>query len=123
MIVESHHVSALRRQQSIAVLFVALVTASACSRGAGSARDTANATSTSPEQPAVSHLSVAGDSLRFVQHDDNLPVGFPASGKPLLIKNPYESDKAAISTGGAANELLKVPTADAAMTAMVARRA
>jgi cytochrome c oxidase cbb3-type subunit III len=73
---------------------------SACNRGSGARSDTANATSASREQPAVSHLLVAGDSLRFVQHDDNLPVGFPASVKPLVIKNPYEGDKAAINTGG-----------------------
>jgi cytochrome c oxidase cbb3-type subunit III len=78
----------------------AFVLFSACNRGAGARDDTANAISASPDQPAVSHLLVAGDSLRFIQHDDNLPVGFPASVKSLVIKNPYEGDKAAISTGG-----------------------
>jgi cytochrome c oxidase cbb3-type subunit 3 len=98
---KSHHVSVLR-ERSIAAL-CALFVLSSCTRSAGSPGDTAaltSASSTSPEQPAVSHLLVAGDSLRFIQHDENLPVGFPASVKPLLIKNPYEGDKAAISTGG-----------------------
>ena len=87
------------RRRSVAALS-ALVVFSACNRGAGARGDTANAISASPEQPAASHLLVAGDSLRFVQHDDNLPVGFPASVKPLVIRNPYEGDKAAITTGG-----------------------
>jgi cytochrome c oxidase cbb3-type subunit 3 len=87
------------RRRSVAALS-ALVVFSACNRGAGARGDTANAISASPEQPTASHLLVAGDSLRFVQHDDNLPVGFPASVKPLVIRNPYEGDKAAITTGG-----------------------
>ena len=76
---------------------------SACKRVGGSAGDTATATTTStvsPEQPAVSHVLVAGDSLRFIQHDENLPVGFPSRVKPLLVKNPYEGDKSAIGIGG-----------------------
>ena len=101
MIIRSQHVSVLR-ERSIAAL-CALSVLSACTRSGGSPGDASTSTSassTSPEQPAVSHLLVAGDSLRFIQHDENLPVGFPASVKPLLIKNPYEGDKAAISTGG-----------------------
>jgi cytochrome c oxidase cbb3-type subunit 3 len=45
-------------------------------------------------------MLVAGDSLRFIQHDENLPAGFPSSVKPLLLKNPYEGDKSATSQGG-----------------------
>ena len=98
---QSPHVSVLR-ERSIAAL-CALSVVYSCTRSSGSPGDTAastSASSTSREQPAVSHLLVAGDSLRFIQHDENLPVGFPASVKPLLIKNPYEDDKTAISTGG-----------------------
>lgn len=40
-----------------------------------------------------------GDSLRFVQHDENFAVGFPLAGKFLNLRNPYEGDKKAISTG------------------------
>jgi cytochrome c oxidase cbb3-type subunit III len=98
MRIQSHHVSVLRGCPITALC--AFVVFSACNRGAGTRSDTANATSTSPEQPAVSHVYVAGDSLRLIAHDEILPVGFPASVKPLLIKNPYEGDKAAISTGG-----------------------
>jgi mono/diheme cytochrome c family protein len=55
----------------------------------------ASATSDSTE----SKLLVAGDSLRFIQHDENLPAGFPLGVKPIAVKNPYEGDKKAISTG------------------------
>jgi cytochrome c oxidase cbb3-type subunit 3 len=98
MRIQSDRGSILRRR-AVAVL-CAFVVFSACSREVGARADTANATSTSQEQPAVSQLYVAGDSLRLIAHDEILPVGFPASAKPLLIKNPYEGDKAAISTGG-----------------------
>jgi mono/diheme cytochrome c family protein len=64
----------------------------ACGGGAESGRDTTAASS--------SHLVVAGDSLRFMQHDDNLPAGFPSQVKPVLIRNPYEGDKNATVTGG-----------------------
>jgi cytochrome c oxidase cbb3-type subunit III len=78
-----------------------LCAAIACSRGAESARDTTAASSSaSAGQPAISHLVVAGDSLRFMQHDDNLPAGFPSQIKPVLIRNPYEGDKNATATGG-----------------------
>ena len=97
MRMQSHHVS-VEWGRAIAVLF-ACFAFSACERGAGARSDTANAASASPEQPAASHVYVAGDSLRLIAHDENLPAGFPAAVKPLLIKNPYEGDKAAISTG------------------------
>jgi hypothetical protein len=49
---------------------------------------------------AASHLLVAGDSLRFIEHPENLPAGFPSSIKPLLVPNPYEGDGRAITVGG-----------------------
>jgi len=78
----------------------AVVALSACTQSASDRSDTAKVTSKSPDQPAVSQMYVAGDSLRLMAHDEILPVGFPASAKPLQIKNPYEGDKAAITTGG-----------------------
>jgi len=73
----------------------------ACSRETESGRDTTAVSSSAPaEQPAVSHLVVAGDSLRFMQHDENLPAGFPSQVKPVLIRNPYEGDENAAATGG-----------------------
>jgi mono/diheme cytochrome c family protein len=78
-----------------------LCIAIACSRGAESGRDTTVASSSAPtEQPGVSHLVVAGDSLRFMQHEENLPAGFPSQAKPVLIRKPYEGDKNATATGG-----------------------
>jgi mono/diheme cytochrome c family protein len=80
------------------VALCALCLLQACNRGTSSA-DTTSAKTASPEQSAVSHLLVAGDSLRFIQHDENLPAGFPLQAKPLLVKNPYEGDKSAINQG------------------------
>lgn len=76
----------------------------ACNAPGGQQTDTAgNAASgtarTSADSPGV-HLLVAGDSLRFIEHSENLPAGFPSSIKPIPVKNPYEGDKSAIATGG-----------------------
>ena len=93
----------MRNQTSrrwVELLCAALVVA-ACQR-AGERSDTSEtaASSTAPGQNATSHLLVAGDSLRFIEHEDNLPAGFPSQTKPLLVTNPYEGDKRAISVGG-----------------------
>jgi len=56
--------------------------------------------STSPVESSTDRLLVAGDSLRFIEHPENLPAGFPSSIKPLLVSNPYEGDKRAITVGG-----------------------
>ena len=73
-----------------------------CKRGISSGTDDSAASSSpaSAQQSNTSHLLVAGDSLRFVQHDENLPAGFPLGSAPLAVKNPYEGDKKAIGTGG-----------------------
>jgi mono/diheme cytochrome c family protein len=61
----------------------------------------AAATASSTEQTRMSSsLIVTGDSLRFVEHEENLPPGFPSTIKTVAIKNPYERDKQAITTGG-----------------------
>jgi len=57
------------------------------------------AASSTPAEQTTSKLLVAGDSLRFIQHDENLPVGFPLGVTSITVKNPYEGDKKAISTG------------------------
>jgi cytochrome c oxidase cbb3-type subunit 3 len=84
----------------IALLCSAL-TVVACQRG-GQGSDTSEtaASSTSPSQSDTSHLLVAGDSLRFIEHADNLPAGFPSQTKALLVTNPYEGDKRATTVGG-----------------------
>lgn len=76
----------------------------ACQDRTGERSDTAvpvaASSAMSTEQNATSRLLVAGDSLRFIEHAENLPVGFPSQLKPLLVKNPYEEDKRAIAVGG-----------------------
>jgi cytochrome c oxidase cbb3-type subunit III len=75
-----------------------------CERGAGDRGGTSGAIGTSPsstiEPGSTSGLLVAGDSLRFIEHPENLPAGFPSQVKPLLVTNPYEGDKRAITVGG-----------------------
>jgi cytochrome c oxidase cbb3-type subunit 3 len=75
----------------------------ACRNNAGAGADTsivsASASSTLPEQGSESNLLVAGDSLRFIEHPENLPAGFPLMTKALPIKNPYEGDKTAVAKG------------------------
>lgn len=87
------------------LMLCAAWTVAGCERGADERSDTsgsigASASSTSPEQSTTSHLLVAGDSLRFIEHPENLPAGFPSSLKPLLVTNPFEGDGRAITLGG-----------------------
>lgn len=44
-------------------------------------------------------LQVAGDTLRFVVHEEHIPVGMPSRGRPLTLTNPFEGDRSAIATG------------------------
>ena len=73
---------------------------SAGERGDASGATTASGSPVSPEQNATSRLLIAGDSLRFIEHPEILPAGFPSSLKPLLVQNPYEGDTRAIGVGG-----------------------
>ena len=72
------------------------------SRDTATAGETTSAsTSASPRgDSSATNLFVAGDSLRFIEHADNLPAGFPLSVKPVPIRNPYEGDRNAVTTGG-----------------------
>ena len=72
------------------------------SRDTATAGETTSAsTSASPRgDSSATNLLVAGDSLRFIEHADNLPAGFPLSVKPVAIRNPYEGDRNAVTTGG-----------------------
>src|SRR3954462_3157545 len=47
----------------------------------------------------TSHLTVAGDSLRLMTHEENLPPGFPLGVNPIAVSNPYEGKKDAIHMG------------------------
>jgi len=73
-----------------------------CRDNSASRTDTSGsaAVASSTAQQSTSQLLVAGDSLRLLEHPDNLPAGFPLSVKPVAVKNPYEGDKNAIATGG-----------------------
>jgi cytochrome c551/c552 len=86
------------------LLLSALCIAIACRNNAGAVGDTstitASASTTAPEQEEPSHLLVAGDSLRLIEHPEILPAGFPLQVKPLPIENPYEGGKRAIASGG-----------------------
>jgi len=105
--------------RSAFILLSALCVTIACRNNAGTAGDTsavgAAASSTSPEQNATSHLLVAGDSLRFIEHPENLPAGFPMAVKALPIKNLYEGSGAMGPTfqdgrwhfGGSAGEVFE----------------
>ena len=87
------------------LMFCGACAVAGCQRSGGERSDStgsfaASASSTSAEQSTTSHLLVAGDSLRFIEHPENLPAGFPSSIRPLLVTNPYEGDRQAITTGG-----------------------
>jgi mono/diheme cytochrome c family protein len=87
------------------LMFCGVCAVAGCQRSGGERSDTAgsftaSASSTSAEQSTTSHLLVAGDSLRFIEHPENLPAGFPSAIRPLLVTNPYEGDRRAITVGG-----------------------
>ncbi len=41
----------------------------------------------------------AEDSLRFVEHPDTYPVGWPSKDRPLALVNPFERDARALAMG------------------------
>lgn len=83
------------RVMRAAVLVAALT---ACGTQKIAQQDTATVAAVSSTGSAGT-LFVAGDSLRFVEHPEILPAGFPLGVKPIQIKNPYEGDKGAVATG------------------------
>ena len=84
------------------LMLCAAWTAAGCERGAdeGSDKSGSIGAPASGEQSTTSHLLIAGDSLRFIEHPENLAAGFPSSLKPLLVTNPFEGDARAITVGG-----------------------
>ena len=85
------------------LLLPVLCGAAACGGGTGARSDTSAVTTSASSSPALAstdRLFVAGDSLRFLEHPENLPAGFPSQGQPVPMKNPYEGDKRAIGVGG-----------------------
>ena len=43
--------------------------------------------------------AVAADTIRFVDHPDTYPIGWPTNGVPLSLSNPFERDAKALATG------------------------
>jgi mono/diheme cytochrome c family protein len=89
---------------TLCVLAAAALLAGGC-RNASPANPNANdstaaSSSTPNNQDATSHYLVAGDNLRLIQHDENLPPGFPLGVTPVAVKNPHEGDKKATAMGG-----------------------
>jgi len=39
------------------------------------------------------------DTLRFVAHEEYIPVGLPSRARPLSLRNPFEGNREAIATG------------------------
>lgn len=85
--------------QSRPSFIVITVLAAACTTYSPSKSDTTETAPASVES-STSHYTDGGDSMRFVMHDENLPPGFPMSGRLAELTNPYENDKAAVATGG-----------------------
>jgi cytochrome c oxidase cbb3-type subunit 3 len=56
-------------------------------------------TATKPAATSGRGYVDGGDSMRFVAHDENLPIGFPLSARALTLTNPYEGDKRALGVG------------------------
>jgi len=52
-----------------------------------------------PASPRPRGYVDGGDSMRFIDHPENLPVGFPPSARAWTLTNPHEGDKNAIATG------------------------
>ena len=55
------------------------------------------ATDVSGARPVRPQLG--GDTLRFVVHDEYIPVGMPSRARPWTLTNPYEGDRSAVATG------------------------
>ena len=89
----------LARLRSLAALCLVVACRSNVGSGADTSGVSAAASSTPDQQSGSTQLTVAGDSLRLMQHDENLPAGFPLGVKPITVRNPYEGDKKAVATG------------------------
>src|SRR3954462_4823412 len=84
------------KRSGIGVGFLVVLTTVACQRAPATvgAQD-----SSATPRVETSHLTVAGDSLRLMTHEENLPAGFPLGVKPIAVGNPYEGNKDATHMG------------------------
>ena len=55
------------------------------------------ATDVSGARPVRPQL--AADTMRFVVHDEYIPVGMPSRARPWTLTNPFEGDRTAVATG------------------------
>ncbi len=59
----------------------------------GTSRDASAAPS------AAMTATAATDTLRFVEHPDTYPIGWPSNATPLVLTNPFERNAQALATG------------------------
>jgi mono/diheme cytochrome c family protein len=71
----------------------------ACTTYIPPANGSADSARAIPAESSASHYLDGGDSLRIIAHDENLPPGFPMSGKLVTLTNPYEHDRRALAMG------------------------
>ncbi|MBL0170579.1 MAG: c-type cytochrome [Gemmatimonadaceae bacterium] len=48
---------------------------------------------------APTSRDAASDTIRFVEHPETYPIGWPTVGVPLALTNPFEHDAKALATG------------------------
>jgi mono/diheme cytochrome c family protein len=54
----------------------------------------------SPDAAAAPAMRAApADTLRFVEHPETYPIGWPSTATPLVLTNPFERDAKAQATG------------------------
>jgi mono/diheme cytochrome c family protein len=92
-------VTILAASTKACALMVAMCAVSSCRDSNAAPPNLARQTLLPAPQAKGTRYTDGGDSLRFVSHDENLPVGFPMGGKVLNLRNPYEGNKGAIATG------------------------
>jgi cytochrome c oxidase cbb3-type subunit 3 len=83
----------------LAVLVLALGVMTGCGGESDAAQAPAAKKTAASPSPGGSGYVDGGDSMRFVDHPENLPVGFPPGGRMLSLINPYEGDKRALGVG------------------------
>jgi cytochrome c oxidase cbb3-type subunit 3 len=82
----------MKRFCGLSLIILATGAINACGRDSDAAQV--------PAAPPGRGYVDGGDGLRIIAHPENLPVGIPTSAQPVVLTNPYEGNKNAISTGG-----------------------
>ncbi len=76
---------------------VSVVSIAAMMNGCGRETDAAQVPAGKKTQP-TSYVD-GGDSMRFVEHSENLPVGLAGNPRFLSLRNPLEGNASAIASG------------------------